>query len=128
MKEIPVMFFPVYCRMDNDPLIIAVKDNYRLIKKIVARNDVHITIRFSEKYNDIKMPNSYEHYFNDYMSAFLESNLKEHIYGKSYAILNRHLSNNLLTLSHDENRSYSAYLEGYNNGIKMLEQHDGRMK
>lgn len=114
--------------MDNDPLVIVIKDNYRLVKRRTEHSDANITIQFSEKYNDIKMPNSYEHYFDDYMSAFLESNLKEHINGRSYSILNRHLSNNLLTLSHDESRSYSAYLEGYNNGIKMLEQHDGIMK
>ncbi len=128
IKEIPVMFFPVYCRIDNDPLVIVIKDNYRLVKRRAEHSDANITIRLIEKYNDIKVPNSYEHYFNDYMSAFLESNLKGYINGRSYSILNRHLLNNLLTLSRDESRSYSAYLEGYNNGIKMLEQHDGRMK
>lgn len=122
MKEIPVMFFPVYCRMDSDPLVIIVKDNYRLVKKIVAKNDVNITIRLSEKYNDIKVPNSYQHYVNDYGSAFLESNLKEYINAKSYTILKKHLLSNLSTVAHDDGIHYSAYMERYNDGIKSLGQ------
>lgn len=128
MREIPIMFFPIYCRMDNDPLVMVVKDNYRLTKKRAAQNDVNLNIKLSDKYNDFKVPDSFNYYINDYGSVFFESDLNQHINNKSYAIVKRHLLSNLLTVTHDESRGYSAYLERYNDGIKKLEQYDERIK
>lgn len=122
MKEIPILIFPIYCRIDSSPLVIIVKDNYRLVKKIAAQNDVNITISLTDKYNDIKVPNSYEHYVDDYGATFFASNIKEYINKKSYAVLKKHLLNNLLTVKHDDGRNYSAYMERYNDGINKLEQ------
>lgn len=128
MREIPMMFFPIYCRMDNDPLVMVVKDNYRLVKRRAARNDVSLNIKLSDKYNDLKVPNSFNYYINEYGSVFFEFDLNQHINSKSYAIIKRHLLSNLSTVTHDESRGYSAYLERYNDGIKKLEQYKERIK